>query len=259
MLDPLTRPTIFAHRGACLRAPENTLAAFELAMREGADALEIDAQLSRDGQVVVIHDTTVDRTTDGTGPVAALTLAELQALDAGRFFGEEFAGQRIPTLADVLEWEREVFVNIELKNFNAPFNDLAARTAQVVRHLGASERVLFSSFNPLALWQVRRVIPQATLGLLAMKGVAGAWARSWPAKWFGPQAIHPQFSDVNAGLVQRCRKAGWRLYPYTANQAEELQRLFRLGVDGVFTDDPALARRLREGGFKTEGESVERP
>jgi glycerophosphoryl diester phosphodiesterase len=246
MLDQLPRPTIFAHRGASLRAPENTLAAFELARQEGADALELDVQLSRDGQVVVIHDTTVDRTTDGAGRVADLSLAELQALDAGSSYGEEFAGLRLPTLEEVLAWDTDVFINIELKNYAAPMNDLPARTAAAVLRQGAAGRVLFSSFNPLALLKVRRVLPETPVGLLAIKGAAGAWARSWPAKLFRPQAIHPHYNDASAALVRRTGRAGWRLYPYTANQPEELRRLYRLGVDGVFTDDPALARRIRE-------------
>src|SRR6266545_5505015 len=117
-LESLPRPVIFAHRGACAHAPENTMASFELALAHGADAIELDVKLSSDGYVVVHHDDTVDRTTDGTGRIKNLTLAELKKLDAGSFLSEKFKGEKIPTLEEVFEAVgKRTFINVELTNY----------------------------------------------------------------------------------------------------------------------------------------------
>src|SRR5512139_1857475 len=124
VLESLSQPIIFAHRGASAHAPENTLAAFELALAQQADAIELDVKLSADGRVIVIHDSTVDRTTDGHGKVKDMSLADLKALDAGSFFSSEFAGEKIPTLDEVFEAVgRRTFINIELKNHRTRGDD----------------------------------------------------------------------------------------------------------------------------------------
>src|SRR5512145_3196062 len=121
MLASLPKPLIFAHRGASAHAPENTLAAFELAIAQNADALELDVKLSADGHAVVIHDTTVDRTTGSEGRVKDLSLAELRSLDAGTFFSEKYSGERIPTMEEVFESVgKRILINVELTNSNSP-------------------------------------------------------------------------------------------------------------------------------------------
>src|SRR5437867_7569994 len=125
MLQSLPRPIIFAHRGASAYAPENTLAAFELALAQNADAIELDVKLSADGHAIVIHDPTVDRTTAHHGRVRDLSLAELSALDAGSFFSEKFHGERIPTLEEVFEtMGKRTFINVELTNYSTPHDHL---------------------------------------------------------------------------------------------------------------------------------------
>src|SRR4030066_1443200 len=121
----LKRPTIFAHRGSSAFAPENTVAAFKLAVQQHADAVELDAKLTSDGQVIVIHDQTVDRTTNGTGRVNRLTLVELQNLDAGSHFDATFKGEKVPSLAEVFYtiWN-QIFINVEFKNYASPMEDL---------------------------------------------------------------------------------------------------------------------------------------
>src|SRR6266508_4216831 len=147
MLESLPRPVIFAHRGASAHAPENTLAAFELALAQQADGIELDVKLSSDGQVVVCHDSTVDRTTDGKGRIKDLPLAELKKLDAGSFFSEKFHGEKIPTLEEVFESVgKRTFINVELTNYNSPRDQLVETVCMLVKKCGLQQRVMFSSF-----------------------------------------------------------------------------------------------------------------
>ncbi|PKN89710.1 MAG: hypothetical protein CVU45_06265, partial [Chloroflexi bacterium HGW-Chloroflexi-7] len=156
MFKNFTKTVIFAHRGACALAPENTFASFELAVTHQADAVELDAKLSKDGVVMVIHDPTLDRTTNGTGKVNEHTLAELKTLDAGTKFNAKFAGEKIPTLEEVFEAVgKKVLVNVELTNYSSPKDDLIAKVADVVKRQNMQNRVLFSSFIPKNLTMIK--------------------------------------------------------------------------------------------------------
>jgi glycerophosphoryl diester phosphodiesterase len=246
MSNEPTHPILFAHRGASAHAPENTLAAFELALRHDADAFELDAKLSGDGQVIVIHDQTVDRTTDGQGDVRNMTLAALKELDAGSFFDIAFCGERIPTLAQVFEtFGHKTFINVELTNYASPNDDLPARVVELVKHHRLEKQVLFSSFNPRALRTAIQLAPEVPIGLLASPGRNGWWARSWLGRMIVPyEALHPELSDVNPALVALIHRHGHRVNVYTVNQPEDMKRLFAMGIDGIFTDDPRLARQV---------------
>ena len=192
-LLPRPKPLNIAHRGASAVAPQNTLAAFRKAMELGADGVELDVQLSADGAVVVIHDFTVDKTTDGTGRVAEKTLAELEALDAGIRFSPQFAGERIPTLAQVFEaLEGKLLVNVELKDFNLRSSALAAPVVEVIREHAMEKRVLFSSFNPFALRAVKRLAPEIPAGLLVAPHLAIYLRRAWLAPLIPHEARHPK-------------------------------------------------------------------
>jgi glycerophosphoryl diester phosphodiesterase len=246
MLAALHRPTIFAHRGSSFYAPENTLAAFKLAVDQGADGIELDVQLSRDKQVVVIHDNHVDRTTDGIGRVADLPLATLKQLDAGAFFDCAFAGERIPTLEEVFETVgKRTIINIELKNNISPVDNLPETVALIIQKHHMEARILFSSFNIVALIKAKRLLPQIPCGLLAESGLLGGWARSWGRKISGFEALHPNASSVNARLVTNVHQDSQRLHVYTVNEADEMKRLYTLGVDGIFSDNPVLALQVR--------------
>jgi len=245
MFASLPRPTIFAHRGASAHAPENTLAAFTLACEHGADAIELDAKLSADAQVVVIHDLTVERTTNGQGRVGSLTLRELKQLDAGSHFSAAFKGEPIPTLEEVFAaLGQRIFINVELTNYARPSDDLPEKVCALVEKYALQERVLFSSFNPLALLRARRCLPQIPAGLLALAGSAGRLARSPLARLIPHQALHPEIGDVTPQLVRRTQRSGRRVHVYTVNRPDDMRRLFALGVDGIFTDDPHLARQI---------------
>jgi glycerophosphoryl diester phosphodiesterase len=240
------RPIIFAHRGASANAPENTLAAFDLALRHEADAIELDAKLSIDGQVVVIHDQTVERTTDGQGDVRLMSLAALKELDAGSFFDVAFRGERIPTLGQVFEaFGHKTYINVELTNYASPNDNLPDCVAELVKHHRLEKRILFSSFNPRALRKAMLLLPEVPIGLLASPGRSGWWARSWLGRMIVPyESLHPELTDVTAELVAATHRLGHRLNVYTVNHPEDMRRLFTLGVDGIFTDDPHLARSV---------------
>jgi glycerophosphoryl diester phosphodiesterase len=245
MYADLPRPTVFAHRGSSAHAPENTLAAFQLALTQGAPALELDAMLSADGQVVVIHDDTVDRTTNGSGNVRQMPLAAIKELEAGSYFDPAFKGEKIPTLSEVFETVgRRIFINIEIKNYASPLDSLPSSIASLVQKHNLAEYVLFSSFNPLALLKIRRILPQVPCGLLIFHGSAGGWARGWLGRRFPCQALHPDLRDVIPSFIASTHQSGRRMHVYTVNQPDEMKRLFDLGVDGIFTDDPLLALGL---------------
>lgn len=245
MLNQLPRPTIFAHRGASAYAPENTLAAFELALRQGADGIELDAKLTADGQVVVIHDQTVNRTTEGSGRVKDLTLAELRKLDAGSHFDVAFKGEPIPTLDEVLKAVGQMTIlNIELTNYASITDALPEKVAVLVKRHKLTRRVIFSSFNPIALIRIRKMLPDVPIGLLAMPGKRGALARSLVGRFLAYQSLHLNHADVTPALVKNSHQRGCYLYVYTVNQAADMRRLLNMDVDGIFTDDPVLARQI---------------
>ncbi|MFH1632876.1 MAG: glycerophosphodiester phosphodiesterase family protein [Chloroflexota bacterium] len=245
MYAQLPRPAIFAHRGASAYAPENTLAAFDLAIRQNADAIELDAKLSADGHVVIIHDQTVDRTTDGTGRVSDLQLAALQELDAGCTYDEAFRHERIPTLGEVFDAVgRKILINVELTNYLSPKDALPEKVAELVRQHDVIQHVMFSSFNPLALRRIHRQLPDVSLGLLAFRGAGGAWARSRLGRWVPYQALHPAAIDTCPRLIQQQQARGFRVHTYTVNNPEDMRRFFEWGIDGIFTSDPLLAQRV---------------
>ena len=246
MLETLPRPTIFAHRGASAHAPENTLAAFELALAQGAEGIELDAKLSADGHVVVIHDATVDRTTDGHGRVKDMSLADLRSLGAGLFFAEKYRGEKVPTLEEVFEaLGKRIFINVELTNYNTPGDHLVESVCMLVKKFELQKRVLFSSFFASNLSKARGLLPEVPRGLLAFNGLLGAWARSFGFAFGRYQALHPNLKDVTPQQVQRVHRLERRVHVWTVNAAEDMRRLFDWGVDAIFTDDPQLAVQVR--------------
>jgi glycerophosphoryl diester phosphodiesterase len=247
MFEQSSKPMIFAHRGACALAPENTLPSFELAFTHQADAIELDAKLSKDGIVMVIHDQTVERTTEGTGKVNQMSLAELKRLDAGIFFGKEFTGVKIPTLDEVFESVgKKLFVNVELTNYKSSDDMLVEKVADVVIRHNMQQRVLFSSFLPKNLVKSQLLLPHTPVALLCLPGIMGIISRSVFYRHFSPYIIHPFMSDVNRRYVELEHKAGRRVHVWTVNAETDIKRLKNDGVDGLFTDDPQNTRRILE-------------
>jgi glycerophosphoryl diester phosphodiesterase len=242
MDNNLPRPTIYAHRGASAYAPENTIAAFALAFQQKAPAIELDAMLSADQEVVVIHDNSVDRTTNGTGKVSELPLKELKELDAGSFYDAAFENEKIPTLLEVLETFRDkLYINIELKNYNSPRDNLPAHVAKAVKLSGMENQVLFSSFNPLAILKIRKLLPDTPVAILAFPGMGKLWTNRFLGRIFPHQAVHPETQDISAKLIMQCQGSNKAVNTYTVNDPKLMMKFFEWGIDGIITDDPLLA------------------
>jgi glycerophosphoryl diester phosphodiesterase len=240
------KPLNIAHRGASAYAPGNTLAAFRLALEMGADGFELDVMLSADGHLVVIHDDTVDRTTDGSGPVRQKTLAELKALDAGARFAVRFAGERIPTLEEVFDLvaENRAFVNVEIKTDSPKGDGLEKRLVALIRAYGLRERLLISSFNPFALWRMRRLAPDLPLALLYAEDLPVYLRDRWFAFLSRPDALNPSFGMATQEHVRWAKSKRYPLYVWTVDEEPEMRRLIALGVDGIITNKPDLLRQV---------------
>ena len=248
MINERTTPIIFAHRGAKNYAPENTLSAFNLAIDMGADGIELDTQLTVDGHVVVYHDKVADRTTDGHGKIAELKLAQLKEFDAGSHFSEKFRGEKIPTLDETFETiGKRAYINVELKNFSTPFDHLVEKVCDAVRRHAMQKNVIFSSFLPWDLKKAAQVLPEVPRGLLTIKGRWGVWGRSFGFSFGNYNALHPYFGDVTAQEVARVHKLKRKINVWTVNEEADLRRMINWGVDGIITDNPALAVRVLRG------------
>jgi glycerophosphoryl diester phosphodiesterase len=230
------KPKIYAHRGASSEAPENTMAAFQLALDQGADGIELDVMLSKDRQLVVIHDDKVDRTTNGTGKVRDLTLAELKSLDAGN-------GEKIPTLDEVLtRFGGQFLINIELKNYSTIFDSLPVDVAGLVRDRNMADSVLVSSFNPFNFPRFHRILPDVPRGLLTFPG----WAKFIGYRLFRYDALHPYFKDIDEAMVNSVHAKKKQINAWTVDEAADIRHLAMLGVDGLITNQPKRAITVLE-------------
>ncbi len=234
------RVICFAHRGASGHSPENTLLAFRYAFQLGADAIECDVQLSAEGAPVIIHDATVDRTTNGTGVVAQLSLAALRQLDAG-------AGERIPELHEVLELCRSEgkLVNLEIK---ADTEEEADKTARVVAEAlesgGYLDLALVSSFWLRILTTLKNAHPQIRTGTLHSGLRWRLLNIITAARATGADAIHPHVALTSRALVQAAHAVGLQVNPWTVDAPKDIKRLISWGVDGIMTNHPdRLGRR----------------
>jgi len=251
MIENFPRPILFAHRGDSAHAPENTLPAFQQALQKGADGVELDAKLTADGHVIVIHDATVDRTTDGKGKVASFTLEAMRKLDAGKRFNEKFAGTKVPLLEEVFEIVgKDKMINIELTNYYSTSHDgLVLKICELIKRHNNQGQILFSSFFASNLKIAAQALPEIPRGLLAMKGVLGLWARSFGFMFGDYQALHPYITSTSREQIQRAHRLNRRVHVWTVNTPEQILQLKDWGVDGIITDDPQMAvRALGRGG-----------
>jgi glycerophosphoryl diester phosphodiesterase len=232
-------PQITAHRGASGEAPENTLAAIRLAAEQGAEWVEIDVNISKDGVPVLHHDDGLERCTDGQGLVIEHDLQDLLALDSGRWFSPAFAGERIATLDECLDLalELNLSVNLEIKPCSGWELPTTEQIANVMLQRHASPTVVLSSFSHIALLRAQQLmadIPRASLFLVAPP--------DWQALTQEVQAtnIHLHSNSLlNAAAVQQFHDQGMRVYCYTVDNTDEASALFEMGVDGIFTNHPS--------------------
>ncbi|PTX48496.1 glycerophosphoryl diester phosphodiesterase [Melghirimyces profundicolus] len=236
-----------AHRGASGHAPENTLAAFDKAVEMKADYFELDVQRSKDGHLVLMHDTTVDRTTDGTGAVKDLTLTELKALDAGSWFSDKYAGEKIPTLEETLDRYRGTGIKIliELKSPSL-YPGIEQQVADMLAEKNLDNRgdkIIVQSFDHDSVQRFHRQMPSVPVGVLVSytaykeTGVTDDDLDSFAGY---ADYVNPNKALVDAELVRRVHQHGMKILPYTVRDREAADRLFEAGVDGFITDYPEL-------------------
>ena len=225
---------IEAHRGARAEAPENTLAAFQRALDLQAHSIELDIHPAADGTLVVIHDDTLDRTTDGTGPVAALNLRDLRRLDAGAKVHADFAGERIPALGEVMGRvaPTPTLLNIEIKR-PPPGMRVAEGVVQLLRHYGQADHYVVSSFDLNALLSVRRLAPEVKLALIGGAADVLARARALRLPW-----IHCSHSSLTVELVRQAQADGIHVGVWTVNDPAQARHWAALGVERIITYDP---------------------
>jgi glycerophosphoryl diester phosphodiesterase len=213
----------------------------------GADGIELDVTLCADGEVVVMHDSAVDRTTDGHGRLETMTLAQVKALDAGIKFDPSFAGERVPTFREVAEWAADdMLLNVELKNMSFRGDGLEQKVIAIVRAYGLEGRVILSSFNPFALVRAKRSAPDLPTGLLYAGGLPIFLRRAWLRPLARPDALHPHYELVTDAYLGWARRKGYRVNVWTVDQTLDLERLIEQKVDVIITNRPdVLATMLQ--------------
>lgn len=233
---------VVAHRGYCGRYPENTMLAFRKAAEAKTDEIELDVQLTRDGQVVVIHDETVDRTTDGSGNVRDFSLQEIQKFNASNLWAGTHPFQHIPSFEEYCEWAKEagVFTNIELKTGKVYYPDIERKTIGILDKWGLTDRVMFSSFNHLSLLETLRIAPQIPVG--ALVGKAGIVHAGYYCKKFGFAYYHPAIEALDDEKVAELKQYGIEANVWTVNDMDGIERLKRWGLRGCITNFCTVAR-----------------
>ena len=235
------RPLLWGHRGAPFDAPENTVASFLLAREQGADGVELDAQRCASGEVVVLHDESLGRTTGFAGLITETPWSLVRTLDAGSRKSPRYRGERVPLLAQVLE-AFPLLVNIELKCDRADDRGLTAEVIRIVREARAQERVLLSSFNPLCLLRARLLAPGLPRALL-FESEQEWWLRSaLTAPALDAGALHPEQVLATPGRIARWRRRGYQLGCWTVDDVEAASRLYDAGVSGIITNHPDRMR-----------------
>ena len=236
---------ILGHRGASGYAPENTLEAFRLAMDMGADGFELDVHLSKEGELIVMHDERVDWTTDGSGLIQSFTLKELKALDASNGMAK-YKGAKVPTLGELYDLIRDTrhVVNVEIKTDQIVYPGIAEKVLKLEQEKGMEGRILYSSFNHYTLMELKAIKPDVKYGILYSDGLYEPWKY---AKSIGARYIHPHWRTLlYPGLIEGSLAAGIGINPWTVNDEEIMALCIRHGI-GVITNYPDKALAIRDG------------
>jgi glycerophosphoryl diester phosphodiesterase len=233
---------VIGHRGAAGEAPENTLASFQLALTQGADGIELDIHLSKDGEIMVCHDPTIDRTTNGSGYIVEMAAEEIKRYDAGGWFSEQYAGQRIPTLAEVFDLVPDnIMINIEIKY--AYQGQLETKLIEFLSARNRIENIVISSFDHKCMQRIKKAAPEVLVGLLyAANFIDHAGYASQLG--FDVYSIHPHYQLLEKVDVLNAKAAGLRTYPFTINSVEDYRKMLEFGVSGIITDFPARLVQL---------------
>lgn len=232
---------IFGHRGSAGTSPENTMLSFLAANQAGADGIELDVQMTKDGELVVIHDETVDRTTDGSGFVKDLFLADILKLDASYKFPDFLGKAQIPTLEEVLKWVAALpsfLVNIELKNGIVDYPMIEEKTIELVQKYSLEKRTILSSFNHYSLVKCSELSREIETAILYVEGLYKPWEY---AKQVGAAGLHPHYLAVNHAIIESSKSYQVAVRPFTVNEEKWMQDLFENECTAFFTDFPEKA------------------
>ena len=236
---------VIAHRGFSGHAPENTLVAIRQAIEVGADMVEIDVTVTSDGHVILLHDETLDRTTDGQGLPTEKTLDELRRLDAGSWFGPDYAGEKIPTLSEALETVKDrILINVEIKS-EAVEHGVVPKVATLIVEHGMLDQVVVSSFSPEALRLMKITDPAVITATLFNKELHTDVDPLEIIQEVGSRGFNISGKRVTPAMIKRCHRHGIPVAVYTVNEPDDMHRLMDIGVDAVFTDHPDLMLEVR--------------
>ncbi|TMN20750.1 glycerophosphodiester phosphodiesterase [Lentibacillus cibarius] len=237
---------IFAHRGASGHAPENTMAAFELAYRQGADGIETDVHLTKDNIPVLMHDEQVNRTTNGAGYIKDYSLKQLKQLDAGSWFSSAFADSKILSLDEFLTWIRHkaLYLNIELKNNKIDYTNLETIIYNRLAHYGLLHRSILSTFNPNSMMRLKKAETDTETALLISRRFKHKKLITY-ALDLEASAVHIKYRHLRQRLVDRIHQKQLAVRVFTVNELNHMVRCFSMGCDAIFTDYPEAAVQSR--------------
>jgi glycerophosphoryl diester phosphodiesterase len=237
-LAPGGRTWVIAHRGFSGRAPENTVVAIREAIAIGADMAEIDVTLTADERVVVIHDETLDRTTNGSGKVADYSFDDIRNLDAGSWFAAQFAGEKVPTLEEILDTVKgRILLNVEIKS-EAVDRGISDKVAAAIRDRGMTDQVIVSSFSPTALERMHAVAPEIRTAVLYNKDLQRGQDPAEIVHSLGASAFNIRGSRLKAEMLRSCREHGIPVGVYTVDKPRKMKRWVKKKIDAIFTNYP---------------------
>lgn len=234
---------VWAHRGARGYYPENTLAAFEGAIKQGADGIELDVHLSKDGYVVVCHDEVLNRTTNGKGFIKNYNLYELKQLDAGSWFDKKYKDEKLPMLDEVMELIKgtNIILNIELKAGSIFYPGIEEKVLKMVNKFDLKDRVLISSFDHHSILKIKSIDKEIKTGILYMESLYN------PIKYIeslGINAIHPNYTTLTEDLIENAERLNLDVNTYTVNLEEDLLKLKDKKINAIITDFPDKSKEI---------------
>ncbi|MPW26630.1 glycerophosphodiester phosphodiesterase [Alkalibaculum sp. M08DMB] len=235
----MDRTIIYAHRGASGYSPENTISSFHKGIELGANGIELDVHLSKDGEIIVCHDGKVNRTTNGRGYIRELNLKQLKKLDAGSWFSKKYKGEKLPTLKEVFEVfnKEKMLINIEIKNIPFIYPDIEKKVIELVESFNAVNRVTISSFNHYSLLEIKKINPKIKTGALYMAGLIRPWKY---AQDIGVDAINTYMYNIIAmpSLVKQSIDNGIEVNAFTVNELIHIKKILETNLTGIITDFP---------------------
>ena len=231
------KTVVYAHRGASGSAPENTMTAFKKALSIGSHGIECDVQMTKDGKLIICHDELLDRTTDGKGFIKDKTLEQIKTMDAGRWFGLEYEGERIPLLEEVLELvkQSDIYLNLELKTGIVQYNGIEDKVVDMVKSYGILDKTVFSSFNHYSIYDIKYKYPEAITGALYMEGLYQPWKYLDSIKC---DCAHPFYMAAKPAMVEGLLQSGYTINTFTVDDANTAALLIKSGVGGIITNHP---------------------